>query len=581
MSVRSMQRSWQLFKPDASLAQSLAQELNISPLTAQVLINRGIKDPAQAAVFLKPSLNHLRDPLEIPDTAAAVKRVLEAREKREKVLVFGDYDVDGVTGTAILIHVLASLGIQADHYIPHRYEEGYSLSLDSVRQIADRGVKLIITVDCGVSSLKEIELAGSLGLDVIVTDHHNIPERLPPAHSVVNPKRLADGHPSRDLSGAGVAFKFAWALLRLSGSRDKQFLASLLDLAALGTISDVVPLTAENRVLAVNGLNLINARPRPGLKRLIEVSSLKGRINVNHVYFALAPRINAAGRLEHASTSLELLLTDDENKAGQLARELNDINLRRRGIGDDIKDEALQKLAACAAQEKLCFLSGRDWHPGVIGIVASQIVDRFCRPAVLVGINDGVGRGSARSLEGVNIFSLLNDCRDLFIDFGGHAGAAGFEIEPAKVAELEKRLRDLAGSRIPEEALKPKLRLDAVIAPASITLSLAKELEQLAPHGEGNPQPVFMSQELELSGMKCVGKDRRHLKLKLNDGGADLDTIGFGFGHLEPTLKFATKYDVAYTLEANEWDGFETAQLKLADIRPADHSSTIPKEVAA
>ncbi|MBN2057510.1 MAG: single-stranded-DNA-specific exonuclease RecJ [Candidatus Saganbacteria bacterium] len=574
-----MQRSWQLFKADASLAQALAQELNLFPLTAQVLINRGIKDTAHAAMFLKPSLNHLRDPLEIPDAAQAVKRVLEAREKQEKVLVFGDYDVDGVTGTAILIHALASLGIKADHYIPHRYEEGYSLSLDSVRRIAERGTDLIITVDCGVSSLKEIALARSLGIDVIVTDHHNIPDCLPPAHSMVNPKRLAKEHPSCDLSGAGVAFKFAWALLRLSGSRDKQFLASLLDLAALGTISDVVPLTAENRVLAVNGLKLINSRPRPGLKRLIEVSALKGGVNVNHVYFALAPRINAAGRLEHASTSLELLLTDDESKAGQLARELNDINLRRRDIGGDIKDEVLQRLETCADQQRLCFLSGCDWHPGVIGIVASQIVDRFCRPAVLVGINDGVGRGSARSVEGLDIFALLNECRDLFIDFGGHAGAAGFEIEPGKVAELEQRLNRLAGSRIPEEALKPKLRLDAVLDPAAITLNLIKELEMLAPHGEGNPQPVFMSQELELGGMRCVGKDGRHLKLKLNNGGADLDTIGFGLGYLEPTLKFATKYDVAYMLEANEWDGFETAQLKLADIRPAEQSSTLPKEV--
>jgi len=565
-----MKKIWHLFNPNEDLTRTLSRELRISPFIARVLINRGVKDLQEAEVFLNPRLGHLRDPMEIPDIEKAARRVLAAKDRGEKVLVFGDYDVDGVTGTAILVHTLRFLGFSVSYYIPHRYGEGYSLSLDAVKKISEGGVKLIITVDCGISSFTEIEEANSLGVEVVVTDHHNLPQQLPRACALVNPKRIAFDHPSKDLSGAGVAFKFAWALLRISGIKDSAFLTSLLDLASLGTISDVVPLAAENRVLAVGGLKLINERRRLGIRHLAEAASLSGRISVNHIYFGLAPRINAAGRLEHASKSVELLLTDDTVQAKALARELNQINLRRRDIGSNIKEEVFSKLDdKYVSENKLIFMWGENWHPGVIGIAASQVVDRFFRPTVLVGINDGVGRGSARSVEGFNIYGLLESCRDLFLDFGGHEGAAGFEIRSENIPELENRLKEKIDNLVTLEELRPRIAIDAELDPSAITMGLIKEMELLDPHGEGNPPPIFMSRGLNLIDIRRVGSKGRHLKLKFTDQSVNLDTIGFDMGSLADRLSYDGTYDVAYNLEANEWNGFEVAQLSLVDIREA------------
>lgn len=560
-----MSKLWQSYKQDPFLSQTLSQELNISPLTAQVLINRGIKTAQAGRSFLLPRLADLSDPMELPNVVAAAKRVLLAKERNEKICVFGDYDVDGVTGTAILIHTLRVLKIPATYYIPHRYGEGYSLSLESVKTIAETGAKLIVTVDCGISSFKEIEEANKLGLEVIVTDHHNIPAQLPNAVAIVNPK-LAD-LPTRELSGAGVAFKFAWALLRIAGEKDSQFLTSLLDLAALGTVSDVVTLTGENRILAKIGLGLLNQNRRLGIKHLADIASLPDKISVNNVYFGLAPRINAAGRLEHASKSVDLLLSNDAVEAKGLAAELNKINVRRQGIGSEISEEVFAQLTEeYVKNNRVVVLSGHDWHPGVIGIVASRVVDAYNRPTILIGLNDGVGRGSARSLAGVNIYKLLNACSDLFIDFGGHAGAAGFEIEASKIDEFKQRVSAIVDDYIPLEGLQPRILIDAELDSGDITLSQARELEVLDPHGEGNSQPVFMSSKLNISDARKVGKEGKHLKLKFSNG---LDAIGFGLGDFADNIAYNKGYDIAYRLEANEWNGFETAQLSLIDIREA------------
>ncbi|MFH1347732.1 MAG: DHHA1 domain-containing protein, partial [Candidatus Margulisiibacteriota bacterium] len=376
--------------------------------------------------------------------------------------------------------------------------------------------------------------------------------------------------PSKDLSGAGVAFKFAWALLRVAGIKDSQFLTSLLDLASLGTVSDVVPLTSENRILAMAGLKLINEGKRLGIKHLVEAASINGKISVNHIYFGLAPRINAAGRLEHAYKSLELLLADDAGKAKDLAAELSKINVRRRGIGTKIKEEVFSQLTdGYVENNKLVVLAGENWHPGVIGIVASQVVDRFSRPTVLVGVNEGLGRGSARSIDGFNIFELLESCRDLFLDFGGHAGAAGFEIKSENISELQKRLKEEIEQRVSFDDLKSSVVIDAEIDPAQISMGLANELEIMAPHGEGNPQPIFMSKGLKLYDMRQVGKTGNHLKLKLTDNEVILDAIGFSMGDLAEKLSHDSSYDFAYCLETNEWNGFENVQLRLVDVREA------------
>jgi single-stranded-DNA-specific exonuclease len=541
-----------------------------SPLLERILTSRGIITPAERESFLNPKLAQLRDPKEIPNIEAAATIVLKAKEKGEKVVVYGDYDVDGVTGTAILVSTLKYLGIGVTYYIPHRYGEGYSLSLESVKKIAADGAKLIITVDCGIASAEEISLAAELGMTVVVTDHHNLPDKLPPAAAVVNPKMISGDHPSKYLSGAGVAFKLAWTLLRLSGEKDSVFLTSLLDLAALGTFSDVVPLTAENRILAVGGLRLINERKRLGIKLLAEAASLNSTIDADRIYFALAPRLNAAGRLEHAAKAVDLLLTDDPIRGKEMAQELNRINVRRQDIGAAIKDEVFSQLTdEFLAAHRLITLAGENWHPGVIGIVASQIVDRYGKPAVLIGVNEGVGRGSARSVDGLNIYAILNSCRDLFLDFGGHEGAAGFEIEPARIPELQRRLREHLETNVDPESMVPKLELDAQIDPQEISLNLIKELERMAPFGEGNQAPLFMIGGLALLEHKTVGKEGKHLKAWFGEGGTRLETIGFGFGALAGKLDYNKRYDLAVNLESNEYNGFESVQLSLVDIREA------------
>ncbi|MDD5382117.1 MAG: single-stranded-DNA-specific exonuclease RecJ [Candidatus Margulisbacteria bacterium] len=565
-----MDKIWQLYKPEKDLAAVISQELRISPFIAQILINRGIKTASEADAFLNPRLAQLRDPMEIPNISAAAKRVILAKERGDKVVVFGDYDVDGVTGTAIMVHTLKFLGLDVSYYIPHRYGEGYGLSLDSVKKIAESGAGLIITVDCGIASVAEIEAANNLDLDVIVTDHHNLPKELPRAYAVVNPKQIAGEHPSKYLSGAGVAFKFAWALLRTAGIKDSSFLTSLLDLTALGTFSDVVPLTGENRILAVGGLNLINEKRRPGIRLLAEEAALNGRISANQIYFCLAPRINAAGRLEHASKSVELMLSDDPLQAREMARELNRINVRRQSIGSSIKEEVFSAIDESYIEaNKLIILAGENWHPGVIGIVASQVVDAFSRPTVLIGINDGVGRGSARSIYGLSIYEVLDTCRDLFLDFGGHEGAAGFEVALENIPELKRRLKEKVEASVKLEALAPRINVECEIEPAQITLSLIKEIERIAPFGEGNAAPIFLIRNLSLADHRGVGKDGKHLKAWFSRDGIDLETIGFNLGSLAKRLDYDRTYDIIFRLESNEFNGFESAQLSLIDFKEA------------
>jgi single-stranded-DNA-specific exonuclease len=564
-------KKWSVY-PEREEALRLSQALSLSPVLSKILTNRGISSPDEAQSFLNPRLNNLRDPFEIPQIELAARRVLVARERGEKVLVYGDYDVDGVTGTAILLHTLKFLGIDATYYIPHRYREGYGLSVEAVREIAALGVKLILTVDCGISSVREIDAANALGMEVIVTDHHNLPAALPRASALVNPKQISGEHPSKNLSGAGVAFKFAWALLRTAGLKDNFFLTSLLDLVCLGTLSDVVSLTAENRSLVVGGLNLINERKRLGIKLLAEVASLYGKISVKQIYFSLAPRLNAAGRLEHASKSLELLLSEDPLRARDGAQELNRINVQRQELGSVIKNEVFARIGnSFAVENKIVLLSGERWHPGVVGIVASQVAEVFYRPTVLIGINDGVGRGSARSVNGFNIYELLHNCRDLFLDFGGHARAAGFEIAPENIVALKRRLTEQVEQMLKPEDLVSKIQIDVEIKAEQITLRLIKELERLAPFGEGNPAPVFALRNLQLTDFKTVGSAGKHLKAWFQQEEINLEAIGFGLGRMagenSPRLVAGNNYDLAVNLESNEFNGFERAQLSLVDIR--------------
>ena len=559
-------KKWQIYRQNPTLSQKLSSELKVSPFIAQILLNRGMNFKKEADEFLNPRLNNLKDPFDIPNIGIAAKRVLLAKEAGEKILIYGDYDVDGVTATVVLIETLKYLGINPRFYIPSRYGEGYSLNIEAVKKAKDEGTSLIITVDCGISNLAEIEAANSLGMEVIVTDHHNLPSELPKSYANVNPKMINGDHPSKYLSGVGVAFKFAWVLLRMAGIKENGFLTSLLDLVALGTVADIVPLTEENRILTVCGLNILNEKKRLGIKHLAEAAFISGKISVHNINFGLAPRLNAAGRLEHASLSVKLLTSDSADEASRAAHEINQINIRRQGIGENIQEEIFSKILD-QKENKIIIASGNGWHPGVIGIVASRVVDAYYRPTVLIGINEGVGRGTARTIAEFNIFETLYACRDLFDDFGGHERAAGFEINPDKIPELKTRLLENTEAKISDELLIPKIQIDAEINPQQITLGLIKELEILSPHGEGNPAPVFMTKNLTLSDMRKVGSSGSHLKIKMSDGHSHLEIIGFGMGDRAYDLSAGKSYDIAYNLKSNEWNGFESAQLNLVDIK--------------
>jgi single-stranded-DNA-specific exonuclease len=561
-------KKWRQYRPAPDLASRISGAYGISPITAQVLVNRGLESDQSISSFLNPKLNALSDPRSIPGITEAAKRIVLARERGEKVAVYGDYDADGVTATAILLETFNFLNINSDHYIPHRYAEGYGLNSESVKVLKASKADLIVTVDCGISNHDEIDQANSLGMEVIVTDHHNVPKVLPNALCVANPKLIEGKHPSKDLSGAGVAFKLAWALLREAGVKDSGMIVSLLDLAALGTLADVVPLIEENRIITLVGLQVITSRSRLGLRSLIDSTNLKGNITAHMVNFVLAPRINAAGRLEHASFALDLLLSRDENKARDLASSLNKINQRRQSIGSEIQEKVFSEAKNADPAQNLLIFKGENWHPGVIGIVASRVMETCNRPAVLIGTMNGAGRGSARSMNGINIFGLLETCRDLFVDFGGHENAAGFEIEEKNYAKLKERLLAEAASRISAEDLIPKINIDAEIGGGDINIGIIKELETLAPFGKGNEEPVFMTRNLKVVSHKLVG-DCAHLKARFSDGRNNLDVIGFGMGDAGRALDMSSGYDIAYSLRVSEWEGFECAELRLVDLKEA------------
>ncbi len=561
-----LNRRWTIHKMDPSLSQEISSRFRISPVSAQVLINRGQKTDDQISEFLNPRLAALKDPFDIPGMREAVDRVIKAKENGEKVLVYGDYDVDGVTATSITVLALKKIGISSDYYIPHRYDEGYGLNKEAIKKISGQGVKLIITVDCGVSNFSEIDEAGKLGVDVIVTDHHNVQNGLPKAVAVVNPKRLEEPHSSRFLSGAGVAFKFVWALFRAMGISESSYIKEFLDLAAMGTVADVVPLVGENRTITVNGMKVLNEKKRVGVRQLIEKAGISGRLTTSNVSFMLAPRLNAPGRLEKAELSIRLILENDPRKAQELAEEVNKINTERQQIGNLIGEEAFAKLEN-ADEKKLIVLSGKNWHPGVIGIVASKIAERFYRPAILISEEGGFCRGSARSIENFDIYSLLLSCRDLFSDFGGHKDAAGFEMPSENIPLLEERLNKEIEGILAVDNLVPSTTLDMVVNSDSINIDLARELEKLEPFGSGNPAPVLMCKSMKVSSLKRVGYDGNHLKMKLSDGRSLFDSIGFGMGSLADSINMSSQYDIAFNLFINEWDGFEIPQMELVDMR--------------
>ena len=569
-----MKYRWSLPEgPPAGLSDSLAGDLGISPLLAQCLVNRGMAEPDAAARFLRPRLKDLADPSLLPNMAAAVQRLLRARQRGEPLVIFGDYDVDGVTSTALLLETLRALGWNASYYLPHRMDEGYGLSRDAAENCLQKHpAPLLLAVDCGSTSTDTIAWLGQQGTEVIVLDHHQVSAPPPPAVALVNP-RLADP-PGPEFCSAGLAFKLAHALvkqLRQGGdpAAVNYDLRPHLDLVALGTIADLVPLTGENRILASAGLERLTLTRRPGLVALKAVAQCPSPIGSYEVGFQLAPRLNAAGRLEDAEEALRLLLAGDAAEAEPLARSLDARNRQRQQIERDMAAQVITAVHARFNREKdFVIVEGHDsWHIGVVGIVASRVVKRFYRPALILGGDGALWRGSGRSIEGFDLAAALRSCDTLLMRHGGHSMAAGVTVQPAQADLLRARLNELARLALKPEQLEPSLRLDAEVAGSDLALDLMEPLAALAPTGQGNPPVQWMIRGLTLrQPPQRMGRENQHVKLRLTDGYSALEAVWWNAGQ-SPMPE--GRFDLAFTPAINEYQGRRSVQLRLLDWRPS------------
>jgi len=548
-------------------ASALARALGLAMPVAHALVNRGIRRESEARDFLDPALENLHQPGDLLDLERAATRILAAVSAGERILVHGDYDVDGITSTFLIVRTLEELGAAVEYRIPDRLRDGYGLSVAAVDDAHARGCSLLVTVDCGITASEPIAHANALGIDVVVTDHHEPPERLPEAHALVNPLRPGCEYPFKSLAGVGVAFKLAERLLRGRGGLDRA--SQYLDVVALGTIADVVPLVGENRVLARLGLDALNRQPRPGLRALIEAAGITGkRLTSGHVAFVLAPRINAAGRMGQAEQGLRLLLAQDPSEAQDLARRLEVENDRRRQKDNEVLEQALLKVEqeVDLNESHSILLWSETWHPGVIGIVASRLVERFQRPSVLVALDGERGRGSGRSVAGVDLTRLLAGCDDLLLSHGGHAFAAGLSVERGHLSELRERFERLVREQVRLDQFVLRLEIDADLRAAECDLALVEQLERMAPHGLDNPEPVFRIAGARLSQVQTVGGGR-HLRLRARDDSGEHEAIGFGMGEQARALERVGRADLAFVPTRNDWGREARVQLKLKGVR--------------
>lgn len=574
MSIKK--KIWKVYEADHDREAELAKDLNISEHMAHLLMNRGIDDTTKASKFLAPSQEDMHDPFLFDGMDRAIARIDRAVENREPILIYGDYDVDGISGAAVLYSFFKRAGARIDYYIPKRLDEGYGLNVDAVEKAAHNGVKLLITVDCGIGAVAEVERATELGIDVIITDHHEPSEEIPRCISVIDPKLKTTNYPFPSLAGVGVGFKLCQAFWRYKECPNGNDPNDYLDMVALGTIADVVPLMDENRVIVKYGLEKVNKRLRPGINALIEVCGLRDRqVTTGNVSFVIAPKINAAGRLGDPSVGVELLLSEKKEKAEELAVRLNEENLRRQQIESVILKEAVVPLKTMNPTEvKSIVLDSYNWHTGVIGIAASKITELTYRPTVLIALEDGVGKGSGRSIPGFNLHAALTSCSDLLLSFGGHEQAAGLSILEENVPKLRERLNVIAGDMLCDEDFKAKLKIDEQLKMDDITDRFVEELALLEPYGLGNPTPVFATRGLAVASHRYVGVESNHLKLKLESEGRIIDAIGFRMGSknsaVSDTLFDTGKVDVAYSLEFNTWGKNRSIEMNLKDIRACD-----------
>lgn len=569
-----IKRRWLCAGPEPSLEEKICRERGILRPLAAVLINRGISSVEEVRSFLAPSLEDLHPPCKLMDVDKAAKRILGALERDEKVVVYGDYDVDGITASAILKMALSRMGGDVDIFLPSRFREGYGLEREALLRIREGGCSLLVTVDCGINSVEEVRYARELGMDVIVTDHHH-PLNIPlEAAAVVNPLRDGCGYPWKQLAGVGVAFKLLGMLAEMN--RESPDPHEYLDLVALGTVADLVPLKGENRILASFGLKQINTRPRPGLKALMDAAGTGGKaLTSRALAFILAPALNAAGRMGEALPAASLLMETDYEKAVDLAHSLVEENLKRRRTEQDVLNEARQFLEEDPASldSRVIVLGKEGWHHGVLGIAASRLLESHYRPVVMVSLEGDSGKGSARSIPGFNITAALHECEHLLDSYGGHEQAAGLTLPAANLTALREALNELACRHLKPEDLIPRLMLDGELDGPEINLDMARQLEKLAPFGQENPPPYFCSRGWEIRNSRLVGRDSRHLKMGLRKGTSFIEPIFFSGNGLAASSFPGRRVDLAFTAEEGRWGERPVLNLELIDIAFTDAAS--------
>ena len=573
-----MSKRWIFSPPNKSLQSEIASKLKISHLLAQVLINRGIIDITSAKNFLQPQIAALGDPSLLPDIEKASIRINEAVRKKEKIVIYGDYDVDGLSATALMYRCLKLVGAQVSYYIPERLEEGYGLNTDAIKKLKEGGADVILTVDCGINACREADVARSFGIDLIITDHHQPGQEIPNAFAVVNPKLKTSQCAFKHFSGVGIAFKLAWAIgqhfspHKKVSAEFKDFLLNAVGLVALGTIADVVPLLGENRILTKYGLSALQYTEIPGLRALLDIADLSNtNLDAFHVGYRLGPRLNAPGRVGNAGIVVEMLTTTCSERALEIANFLDSENKRRQDIQVDIMVSARKKVMneINLDETTAIVLADQAWHPGIIGIIASKIVEEFNRPTVMIAIAEDIGHGSARSIPSFHILEALEYCKSTLLSVGGHAQAAGLKIHPDNINEFRLMLNSTTSQRLSKTDLVPILNIDAEVTLSMLSKALVAELARLSPYGEGNPLPLFAAMNLKVVGQpRRIGSKGQHLSFYVKQGDVAIRAVAFGMGEQFERLKQNGKTcSLAFAVKINNWMDGDNLELEIKDIK--------------
>ena len=558
-----MNKKWEFYEKDEEAVRRIQEEFGLSRLLATIIANKGLQTKQEIEVFLNPTRKDFHDPYLMPDMEIAVNRIIKAIENQEKVIIYGDYDVDGITSITVLKKFLADRGLQVDSYIPNRLDEGYGLNKQAIKKIVEEKYKLMITVDCGISGIEEVEYGNSLGLETIVTDHHEPTEKLPNAIAVVDAKRKDNKYPFNQLAGVGVVFKLIQAISKVYNLEEKEYL-KYLDIVCVGTISDIVPLVDENRVITKLGLKLVEVTKNIGLKALLASIGYR-KIDSSAISFGVAPRINACGRMGHEQDALQLFLTDNIVEATNISKKLNEYNKQRQDIEKRIFEEVLLKIEKGEKNKPCIVLADENWHHGVIGIVSSKVTEMYYKPSILICLEGEEGKGSGRSIPGFDLHEALTKCDNYINRFGGHSMAIGISVARNNFEKFKADFEEYVNNSDIKE-LTPIIKVDEEITARDIGINIVNELNMLEPYGEANKMPMFMYRNLKINSIRALSEGK-HLKLTLKDENLVIDAIGFNMGYLVDEYLLGDKVDILGNLEINSFNGRESVQINLKDIR--------------